>query len=160
MKTWIVSALVATALAAAAATAAPASAHDQWNDGHRNFGWNVVPGWQSPGWKGDGWRNPGWNGGVAPWLGYNNPAWPAPNGCVFDRRGDGWDCDQWDHGGKKKFVSERTIITQVYRAGYRHVFDIDRDGNRYRVTAVDFRGRHVLLTFNARTGGFIKKRFL
>lgn len=156
MKTWIASACLALALAAGAAVT-PASAHDdKWNGGKGNndWGWNGGPGWNN------GW---GWNGGQLPWLGYNNPAWPiAPRNCDdLTFRNGRWTCDQEWRGDKHdKYVSQGFITQQLYAAGYRHIFDIDRDGSRYKVKALDRKGRHVLLTFNARTGDFIKKKYL
>jgi hypothetical protein len=161
MKTLIASACLALALAAGVA-AAPASAHDD-HAGGRSWD-HGRDGGNGPDWS----NGDGWNGGPPPWLGYNNPAWPhGPNGCLGVQRKDsrwddcnGWREGKWHDGGKRKFVPYGGIVKQLYAAGYRHVFDIDRDGNRYEVRALDRYGRKVILIFNARNGDFIKKRYL
>lgn len=146
MKTWILSACLALAVAAGAVAATPADAHDRGNAAG----------------KFDSKGGPGWNGGPPPWLGYKNPAWPhGTKECLgWQRKGDRWVCAPTLSDKRSNYVPQTVIAHKVYHAGYRYIFDIDRDGNRYKVKAVDSRGRRVLLTFNARNGDFIKRSFL
>jgi hypothetical protein len=77
---------------------------------------------------------------------------------VFDN-GRGYDRDRRDDRGRwdrdrhqSRYLSANEVRRVLRSRGYRNINYVDRNGSIYRARAVDYRGRMVALTINARNG--------
>lgn len=85
-----------------------------------------------------------------------------PTGCLGRQRRDG----TWTHDcgfgvekgpGKPPGITRGSIAGQLRADGY-SIIDIEREGKRYKVIAIDQDGDRVLLYFDSRTGKLRKKK--